>query len=441
MPRTTIRAGIRAARYGPARVMARRPGTESRERAVEEALATLPERYLGGPDGLDAVYRITFEDLGCVWEVRLGPDAATVRDGAGRRRPDVEISTDAATWLALRRGALSGVDAFAARRLRARGDLDLAVAFESFFRRPGGRGPRLRLRRLALGGGRDVSVLTLGRGPDVVLVHGLGGTKSSFFETAAALAAGGHRVHALDLPGFGASSKPLRAPYDAPWFAAAVLDAMDALGVARAGLAGNSMGGRVAIEAALAAPERVAGIALLCPAVAFPKRTLHPLVALLRPELGLLPHAIPRALVARQLWSLFGDREAIDAALADVVVDGFRRTYASAGARHAFLASARNLYLEAPFGRRGFYPRLAGLRTPALFVWGSEDRLVPAALRHVVYDWLPHARQTVLEGCGHVPQVERPDEVNPMLLRFFGRCLGADAAGPAASPSRAELAA
>lgn len=417
--------------------MARRSGTEESEHAIERAFATLPERYLGAERGFDATYRLTFEDIGSVWEVRLGPDAATVRHGASDRRPDVEISTDSATWLALRRGALSGVDAFAARRLRARGDVDLAVAFESFFRRPGGRGPQLRLRRLELGGGRDVSVLTLGRGPDVVLVHGLGGTKSSFFETAAALAAGGHRVHALDLPGFGASSKPLRAPYTGPWFATAVLDAMDALGVERAGLAGNSMGGRVAIEAALAAPERVTGVALLCPAVAFVNRTFHPLVSVLRPELGLLPHGIPRTLVARQFWSLFGDREAIDAALADVVVDGFRRTYASAGARHAFLASARNLYLDAPFGRRGFYPRLAQLRTPSLFVWGSHDRLVPADLRHVVYDWLPQARQTVLEGCGHVPQVERPDEVNPLLLRFFGRCLQA----PQQAPAPAALAA
>jgi len=417
--------------------MARRSGTEESELAIERAFATLPERYLGAARGFDAVYRLTFEDIGAVWEVRLGPDAATVRHGASDRRPDVEISTDSATWLALRRGALSGVDAFAARRLRARGDVDLAVAFESFFRRPGGRGPQLQLRTLELGGGRDVSVLTLGRGPDVVLIHGLGGTKSSFFETAAALAAGGHRVHALDLPGFGASSKPLRAPYTGAWFATAVLDTMDALGVQRAGLAGNSMGGRVAIEAALAAPERVTGVALLCPAVAFVKRTFHPLVSVLRPELGLLPHGIPRALVARQFWSLFGDREAIDAALADVVVDGFRRTYASAGARHAFLASARNLYLDAPFGRRGFYPRLAQLRNPSLFVWGSHDRLVPAGLRHIVYDWLPQARQTVLEGCGHVPQVERPDEVNPLLLRFFGRCLEA----PAQAPAPAALAA
>jgi pimeloyl-ACP methyl ester carboxylesterase len=142
-------------------------------------------------------------------------------------------------------------------------------------------------------------------------------------------------------------------------------------------------------------------------------------VRLLRPEWGLLPHAIPRPLVARQFWSLFHDREAIDEALADVVVDGFRKIYANPAGRHAFLASARNIYLDPPWGRNGFYPRLGELAAPTLFVWGSHDWLIPAAFRHVVDEWLPTARQIVLPGCGHVPQVEQPDAVNPLLLRFF----------------------
>ena len=55
------------------------------------------------------------------------------------------IGTDAATWLALRHGKLSGLDAFRTRRLWARGNLDLAVAFEGFFRLPNGRAPLLRV--------------------------------------------------------------------------------------------------------------------------------------------------------------------------------------------------------------------------------------------------------------------------------------------------------
>jgi pimeloyl-ACP methyl ester carboxylesterase len=321
----------------------------------------------------------------------------------------------------LRRGELSGAEAFRRRLVYARGPIDLAVGFEGRFRLPNGRPPLLRIHRLGLPG-RTVSILTTGSGPDVLLLHGLGGAKSSFFETAAALADAGHRVHALDFPGFGASSKPITAPYTARWFAETVLEAMDAMTIDRAHLVGNSMGGRVALEVGLTAPDRVGGLGLLCPAVAFVKRGLHPLVRVLRPEFGLLPHAIPRSAVAGRFWALFGDRDAIDPAVADLVVDEFRQTYRSAGARHAFLASARNIYLDEPWGAKGFYTRLSDLRAPAVFVWGSHDRLIPAGFAKIVDEWLPGAEQIVLHGCGHVPQVERASEVNELLADFLAGC-------------------
>ena len=86
---------------------------------------------------------------------------------------------------------------------------------------------------------------------------------------------------------------------------------------------------------------------------------------LLRPEFGLLPHRFGRDTVARQFLGLFADRDQIDPCVADVVVDEFQRIYGSAGARLAFLAAARNVYLDRPFGRGGFYPRLAELAPPA----------------------------------------------------------------------------
>ena len=156
---------------------------------------------------------------------------------------------------------------------------------------------------------------------------------------------------------------------------------MDAQDIGSAHVVGNSMGGRIAIEMAMIAPERVRALGLLCPAVAWVKRGFHPLVRLLRPEFGLLPHGFSRGAVAAQFWSMFYDRDLIDPEVGELMVDEFRRIYHSAGARYAFLSSARNIYLEAPYGRNGFYPRLAQLESPALFVWGTHDRLVPAALR------------------------------------------------------------
>ena len=385
--------------------------------AVEAGFRSLPDRYLGAEPGFDATWRVVLGDVGHTWEVRCTTHGARVRRGATSREPDVVIGTDAATWNALRSGALSGIDAFGRRLLYARGNLDLAIAFEGMFRLESGRKPLLRIHEVRLPG-RRVSTLTMGSGPDVLLIHGLGGAKSSFFDAAAALSRR-YRVHALDLPGFGSSSKPTTAPYTARWFAETVRETMDALGISRAHVAGNSMGGRVAIELGLRHPERVASLVALCPAVAFVKRTYHPIVRALRPELGLLPHQFSRNKVAEHFWSLFADPDAIDPSVADVVVDEFQRIYASAGARIAFLSAARNIYLDAPYGRNGFYGRLSQLEAPALFVWGSHDRVIPPAFARHVAQWLPAAEQIVLDGCGHVPQVERPEQTIGLLERFF----------------------
>ena len=403
--------------------------------AVEAGFRSLPERFLGVDPGFDATWRVVLGDVGHTWEVRCTTHGARARKGATSRRPDVVIGTDAETWIALRRGELSGIEAFGRRLLYARGNLDMAIAFEGLFRLENGRRPLLRIHDVRLPG-RRVSTLTMGAGPDVLLIHGLGGAKSSFFDTAAALSRD-YRVHALDLPGFGSSSKPATAPYTARWFAETVRDTMDALGISRAHVAGNSMGGRVAIELGLRHPERVAALALLAPAVAFVKRTYHPIVRALRPELGLLPHQFSRDKVAEHFWSLFADPDDIDPSVADVVVDEFQRIYASAGGRIAFLSSARNIYLDAPYGRDGFYGRLSQLEAPALFVWGSHDRVIPPAFSRHVARWLPAAEQIVLEGCGHVPQVERAEQTIGLLQRFFAQV---DALAPPRSQGSQEAA-
>jgi pimeloyl-ACP methyl ester carboxylesterase len=406
--------------------------------SVEAAFRYLPERYLGAEPDFDSTVHLRLGDVGHTWEIRCGPQTARVRRGVTRRKPDVTISTDAATWLRLRAGELSGLEAFRRRLLSVRGNLDQAVGFEGLFRLPGGRPPLLHVYDVPVGRHR-VSTLTMGKGPDVLLIHGLGGTRASLFETAADLSPR-YRVHAIDLPGFGSSSKPATGAYNAEWFAGIVLGLLDELGISRAHIVGNSMGGRVAIEVGLQAPERVGGLGLLCPGVAFVRRGLHPIVRLLRPEFGMLPHTLHRSLIASQFWAMFHDRDRIDPDLGDLMVEEFRRIYASRGARYAFLSSARNIYLEAPFGRGGFYPRLAGLKPPALFVWGSHDPLIPAAFGPHVRHWLPSAEQVVMD-CGHVPQVERAEECNRLLLDFFARAeLTAHWKSAAVSPGQARAA-
>lgn len=402
--------------------------SQRRIRRARAALESLPERYLGAPEGFDATFEVRLGDAGRSWEVRTRADRCEVHPSP-TRRPDVVIGTDSATWLALREGRLSGLDAFSQRRLYARGDLDLAIGFEGLFRLPGDRAPLLRVTDVETGPAR-VSTLVAGDGPEhVICLHGLGSTKASFFETVAALA-GDHTVHAFDLPGFGASAKPARAPYDAEWFAAAVRGYMDASGIPRAHLVGNSMGGRIAIEVALRDPRRVASVSLLAPALAFRRRhrALVPLVKLLRPELAAIPHPLQEARVRDQLLGLFAQPERLDPAAAEVAVSEFCRIYRSRAARVAFFAAARNIYLDQPHGEDGLWTRLEALAPPSLFVWGDCDRLVPAAFSRHVAACLPTARQEVLDECGHVPQVELAERTSGLVR---------DRIASAAAPARA----
>jgi pimeloyl-ACP methyl ester carboxylesterase/putative sterol carrier protein len=405
--------------------------TQRRVDRATAALQSLPQRYLGAPEGFDATFEIRLGDAGRSWEVRARADRCEVHPSP-TRKPDVVIGTDSATWLALREGRLSGLDAFSQRRLYARGDLDLAIGFEGLFRLPGGRAPLLRVTDVETGPAR-VSTLIAGDGHEhVICLHGLGSAKASFFETVAALA-GEHTVHAIDLPGFGASAKPARAPYDAEWFATTVRGYMDANGIDRAHLVGNSMGGRIAIEVALRDPSRVTSLSLLAPALAFRRRhrALVPLVKLLRPELAAIPHPLQEARVRDQLLGLFAQPERLDPAAAEVAVNEFCRIYRSRAARVAFFAAARNIYLDQPHGERGFWTRLEALAPPALFVWGDCDRLVPAAFGRHVAACLPAARQEVLDECGHVPQVELAEPTNALIRQRIASAVEPRVARPA----------
>jgi pimeloyl-ACP methyl ester carboxylesterase len=398
-----------------------------RVRRTEEAFRSLPSRYLGADPGFDATFQIRLGDVGRTWEVRAQGEHCHVRTSA-TREPDVVIGSDAVTWVGLREGRLSGLDAFAQRRLYARGDLDLALGFEGLFHLPGDRPPLLQVTDVEIPGA-TIRSLVAGDGPErVVCLHGLGSNKASFFETVSALTPD-HTVHAIDLPGFGGSSKPARGAYDAPYFARAVLGYMDAVGLQSAHLVGNSMGGRIALELALADPDRAITVSLLAPALAFRKRRkLVPLVKLVRPELAAIPHPMRTASVRAYFWGLFARPERLDPAAADVAIEEFCRTYRSRSARIAFFAALRNIYLDAPHGGSGLWTRLTTLLPPALFVWGDSDRLVPAGFSRHVARAVPSARQVILPECGHVPQVELADRTNALIRRHI--------AGSAAARSR-----
>jgi pimeloyl-ACP methyl ester carboxylesterase len=334
-------------------------------------------------------------------------------EAADGERPDALLSADEQTWSEIADDVRGGMDAFRTRRLKIRHDLHLGVGFLAATADGGPGGLRFSQVETAEG---PISITEAGAGHPVVMLHGLGATKVSFLPTVAALA-GSFRAIAIDLPGFGDSVKPIRAGYDAPFFARGVLALLDAMELERPHLIGNSMGGRVAIEVGLRTPERIDRLGLLAPSLPWLRdRPWAPLLKLVAPQLGLIQPA-PRVAVeavvrrvvpgAEEEWTAAG-------------IDEFLRSYLTPRGRAAFYAAARNIYLEEPRGRDGLWTRLHELEPPSLFVWGKKDRIVPIGFEVHVREELPSSEHLELD-CGHVPQLERPRQTHDALFQFLSR--------------------
>ena len=242
---------------------------------------SLPERWLED----------RFQSAGR-WRIRVGRaarDVIVTSSGASVEKTngkvDAEIQTDPDTWRAMDAGEMSGVEAFVERKLTVRGSIERALHFEPMFDRPEAGGMRYTMEEVAIGRGTKISALVAGSADaePLLLIHGLGATKASWLTVVPQLART-YRVIVIDLPGFGRSSKPI-GRYDSAWFCGHLCRLLDEMGIDECYVAGNSMGGKIAMEMAMLDPERVRAIMCLCPASAFSNRPMLRLVKWLRPEL------------------------------------------------------------------------------------------------------------------------------------------------------------
>ena len=253
-----------------------------------------------------------------------------------------------------------------------------------------------------------------GNGPPVVLVHGLANSVLTWRKNMEALGRD-CRVIALDLPGHGLSDMP-NIRFDLPTGAAFLGAFLDDVGVDRAHLAGNSMGGAVALELALAQPERVASLTLADSA-----GLGREISALLR--LGSLPILGEYA----RRPTLKGVRNLVrwmvhDPSLVDEEELLLRLSYlkrkGSAQALLRYLRTGVGLFGQRPATRRD--ARLAALSLPTLIVWGAQDPLFPLRQAERAAAAIAGAKLHVFDACGHWPQYEHPGEFNRLLGEFVG---------------------
>jgi pimeloyl-ACP methyl ester carboxylesterase/putative sterol carrier protein len=402
------------------RLFPRRGESRAREARLEAALRKRIARPSDRAARLAA--RIVFDagDDGGAWTISFRRGEISLTRGRSRRATST-LTGELGTLVDVLEGRLQGVDAFLSGRLLVRGNLALPLELDDLLH-PMERDPRSPRCHRVTALGVEGFYLEAGSpdAPPLVLLHGLGATSASFLPTLWDLSRE-YRVIAVDLPGFGESGKPVR-PLHAEYFAEWVVAFLDAVGIKRAHIAGNSMGGRVALEVGLRNPERVDRLVLITPSLAWLRyRVAVHLVRWLRPEIAVVPLPVLHAAVVASIKTMFAHPSRVPEAAFHGAADEFLRVFRTPRGRIAFFHAAREIYLEDPHGLRGFWQRLKTLSRPALFFFGDEDRLVPHGFLRHVRRALPNAEIELFEGCGHVPQFELPDLTHARMRAFLKR--------------------
>ena len=270
-----------------------------------------------------------------------------------------------------------------------------------------------------------------GRGTPVVFVHGLG--SSGYMEWRYNLedTAARHRVFAPDLPGYGRTEKP-RARYTVQYFARFVERYMEDRGLRSAAVVGASLGGRIALDLALEKPRLVRKLVLVnALGLGRPKlraaQMTYSLVTL--PRVGeaamrLARDALrwaPSNMIRRVAGRYAGASTNLVKSMDDGYLENLREMYATDGFHNAYLTTIRSLINPGALfgGDHDVTARLNELKLPVQLIWGADDPLFPVAHAARAHAMIGRSRLAVIEGAGHSPQAERPEEFNRVLRRFL----------------------
>jgi pimeloyl-ACP methyl ester carboxylesterase len=245
-----------------------------------------------------------------------------------------------------------------------------------------------------------------GKGPPVVLVHGLGGSANGFAGMLFGMRRRFSRVLALDLPGHGFSSEYCGGPVCVRGQFDVLRDWCQQVVGEPAFVVGNSLGGAMVVNLAAEAPSLVRALGLVAPAgAALSQEATEALLASFAIETATEARALTRRLFHKPPLPLM------------LFATELRKFYVT--------PTVQALAAEARATRASLSPEvLRSLSMPVLLLWGGSERLLPAETLDYYRTHLPaHAKVQIVEGFGHVPQVERPDELVSHLVRF------ADSAG------------
>lgn len=254
-------------------------------------------------------------------------------------------------------------------------------------------------------------------GVPVVLLHGICCSVEEWRENVLALSAK-HRVFAVDLIGYGLTDKPTNETYSIRRLAQFTIDFLTAKKIECAHFVGNSMGGRIALECALMAPERVSSMVLVAPA-GVGRETVMTLRLATLPVLGDMLTR-PSCHGVKMLWKgAFYDASLVT----DELVETKYKYASMPGAHKAFLKTLRSFVSLGGFMRgqlESLHTELPSLGMQVLVVWGKQDNFLPVAHAKILKRLLPNAKIELVDECGHAPQIEKASLFNKMVLNFWG---------------------
>jgi pimeloyl-ACP methyl ester carboxylesterase len=250
-----------------------------------------------------------------------------------------------------------------------------------------------------------------GTGTPLVLIHGYTSSTYSWKDVFEPLAKSFH-VIAVDLKGFGFSGKP-DGDYTRRAQAMLVTHLLDHLHIEKAWLCGNSMGGEVALNVALANPQRVGGLILVDSAgVEVPGE------GSIAPEYLLIP-GVGRVLIALSLTSDKLVREGLEKSFYDqskVTAHRVAYYYRPLKTRGGQLAALRArtqwplFPVESDLGK---------INVPTLILWGAQDQLIPLAAGHKLSSLIKDSKLVIFDSCGHLPQEEMPARTGDEITKFI----------------------
>lgn len=248
-----------------------------------------------------------------------------------------------------------------------------------------------------------------GDGPALVFLHGVGGNRTNWRGQVERFGAAGMHAIAPDLRGYGDSEDDggeVRVFTD---FADDVVRLLDTLGIARAAICGLSMGGRIALDLWRRAPARIERL-ILADTSAGSAETQDP--------------AKVEAFLAARRKPLIDGMTPAD--LAPTLVETLIGPNATPAQRRTLIASLATLHRDAylktleAVTRFTDFPDFASITVPTLVLVGAEDRIAPPHIARAMAGAIPGAVLEVIEGAGHIPNIEAPDAFDAALARFLG---------------------